>query len=79
MSQKKMERNAHSIASNKYNEKAYWRFVVNIKKKSEAAVKNRCAELGGITPSQYVNFLIEKDIEGFDSVGEATKKGDKRK
>lgn len=79
MSQKGEKRNAHSVASNEFNRKAYFRFIVNVKKVNEGKIKNRCEDLGGLTTSQYVNWLISNDIAGFEPVGEATKKGDRRK
>jgi hypothetical protein len=79
MSKKREDgKNAKTVASNKWNKKAYWRFTVSIKKESADLLKKKVDELG-ITPSKYVNLLLAENIEGFDAVGEKTKKGDKRK
>lgn len=79
MSQKGEKRNAHAVASNEFNKKAYYRFIVNVKKANEGKIKDRCEDLGGFTTSQYVNWLMSNDIDGFETIGKATKKGDKRK
>lgn len=74
-----MDSSAKIRANKKYSEKEYWRFSVTIKKEYKPLIEERCEELGGITASKYLNLLVERDIEGFESIGEATKKGDKRK
>lgn len=66
-------------ANMKYSNKEYFRFTVTIKKEYKDLLEKKLSELGGITPSKYVNLLLEKDIDGLKSIGEATKKGDKRK
>lgn len=66
-------------ANMKYSNKEYFRFTVTIKKEYKELLEKKLSELGGITPSKYVNLLLEKDIDGLKSIGEATKKGDKRK
>lgn len=66
-------------ANMKYSNKEYFRFTVTIKKEYKELLEKKLSELGGITPSKYVNLLLEKNIDGLKSIGEATKKGDKRK
>lgn len=66
-------------ANMRYSNKEYFRFTVTIKKEYKELLEKKLSELGGITPSKYVNLLLEKDIDGLKSIGEATKKGDKRK
>lgn len=66
-------------ANMKYSNKEYFRFTVTIKREYKELLEKKLSELGGITPSKYVNLLLEKDIDGLKSIGEATKKGDKRK
>lgn len=65
-------------ANRRWDDKAYRRITVRIKRESESVLKARCEELGK-TEAQYINWLISNDIEGFEPIGEATKKGDKRK
>lgn len=63
---------------NEWNKERYWTFAVRVKKEYQKLILEKCA-FYGVTPSRYVNLLMERDIEGFESIGEATKKGDKRK
>ncbi len=74
-----MDNSAKIRANKKYSEKEYYRFTVTIKKEYKELLDKRLEELGGITPSKYVNLLLEKDMDGLKPIGEATKKGDKRK
>ena len=69
---------ARTRANRKWEGKAYIRLTVRVKKENEELLNERCKALGK-TVGQYVNWLIENDIPGFESVGEQTKKGDKRK
>lgn len=55
---------ARTKANRKYNEKAYDRIELTVKKGEKENIK-RCAESKGMSLNAYINSLIDKDMADF--------------
>ena len=64
-------KNAHSVASEKYNSKAYYRFYVNMKKENELIVK-QYALSRNMSVNQLINTLLAAQVPGFVSLDYTT-------
>lgn len=53
---------ARTKANDKYNKKAYDRFLVTVKKGKQAEIKDH-AEKQGLSINAYINKLIAEDME----------------
>lgn len=60
-------RNARTVANNKYNQSAYDRIALNVKKGQRDVVKEYAKEKGETT-NTLINRLLAEEIEGFEPV-----------